>query len=214
MLGIWGQWSFGNNAITNIGDDGDHAVETSGPIDFSNNTAAAAIAAGLSHTCALLSGGNVRCWGLGSNGRLGNNTTTGYGYNTTTNVVAASGPIAFGNNATATAIVVGGDHSCAVIANETMKCWGSGVQGQLGNGILDYGSNTTYPVANSIISGLTVAVMDAGKFHTCAIVQDKTVKCWGSNDKGQLGLASSETYGTPTTNACTTTPPAASIKLR
>ncbi len=80
-------------------------------------------------------------------------------------------------------------HTCAVIADGTVRCWGANDQGQLGDG------TTTTPEPNPVpVSGLANAVaVAAGSKHTCALRADGTVVCWGANNVGQLGS------GTPTT---------------
>ena len=74
-------------------------------------------------TCALLTAGNVKCWGVNGDGTLGTGTTA-YALKPV-NVVALAG---------ATAIAAGGDHACARLAAGTVKCWGLNVYGELGNG--------------------------------------------------------------------------------
>jgi alpha-tubulin suppressor-like RCC1 family protein len=84
----------------------------------------------------------------------------------------------------ATAVASGSDHTCALLAGGTVACWGANNRGQLGDGT--YTMNRPTPVA---VSGLTGAVAIAGGFaHTCAVVTGGTVKCWGDNYWGQLGL--------------------------
>ena len=73
-----------------------------------------AITAGASHTCALLGGGTVKCWGLNSSGHLGNNS-----------LVNSKVPVAVSSLAGVTAITAGNSHSCALLAAGTAKCWGA-----------------------------------------------------------------------------------------
>jgi len=95
----------------------------------------------------------------------------------------------------AISISAGGAHTCSVLSDQTVKCWGSNQYGQLGNN----GPNKQ-PSLNSIksISGLTdVVQVSAGFSHTCAILKDDSVKCWGRNDKGQLGIGSNIDNNSP-----------------
>ena len=78
-----------------------------------------------------------------------------------------------------TQVAAGGNHSCALLADTTVKCWGYNGQGQLGNGT-NTDSNT--PVAVSGITGAAAIV--AGSYHSCALLADTTVKCWGLNGFG------------------------------
>jgi len=76
----------------------------------------------------------------------------------------------------------GGAHTCAVLNDGTVKCWGLNTSGQLGNGTND---NSTIPVTVLGISNATN--VSAGGSHTCAVLSDGSGKCWGENGNGQLG---------------------------
>jgi alpha-tubulin suppressor-like RCC1 family protein len=80
-------------------------------------------------------------------------------------------------------VAAGAGHTCALLANGTVKCWGvDNSSGQLGD-------NTQMAHAvPAAVTGLTnVAALDAGRDTTCAILGDGTVKCWGANGDGQIG---------------------------
>lgn len=88
------------------------------------------------------------------------------------------------------AIAAGGNHDCALLADHTVRCWGLGGAGQLGNGQF---ANSTSPVA---VTGLTDAVaLAAGDTHNCAIRSDGTVACWGDDQTKALGGGGAELCG-------------------
>ncbi|MGI9577541.1 MAG: RCC1 domain-containing protein [Microthrixaceae bacterium] len=92
----------------------------------------------------------------------------------------------------ATSVGVGGKHSCAVMGNATVKCWGSNSSGQLGN--KDHGPGhhpfSKVPLDVTLPSGAllgSVAEVDGGGVHTCARSIHGSVHCWGLDGSGQLG---------------------------
>jgi alpha-tubulin suppressor-like RCC1 family protein len=144
---------------------------------------ATALVAGGDHTCALLSDDTVRCWGRNDSGQLGNGTTT-----------PSPTPVAvMGLGSMATALVAGGDHTCALLADGGVQCWGRNDSGQLGNGTT---TPSPTPVAVMGLGGMATALV-AGAYHTCALRSDGTVRCWGRNDSGQLGDGSRMNRPTP-----------------
>jgi cysteine-rich repeat protein len=163
---------WGNNESGQLGDG--TTTGRAAPVDVSGLAAGAAVvAAGAYHTCSLLAGGGVRCWGSNEAGQLGDGTTVGK-----VTPVNVSG-LASG----AAAVAAGYSHTCALLAGGGVKCWGNNGAGQLGDGTTE---NRTVPVD---VSGLTsgVAAIAAGAYHTCALRSGGGVKCWGINDHGQLG---------------------------
>jgi alpha-tubulin suppressor-like RCC1 family protein len=172
---------WGYNIDGQLGNDSTSPATS--PVAVSGLSGATQVAAGTSHTCALLENGTVRCWGLNSNGQVGDGTG-GISWLTPQLVSGLSG---------ATQIAAGAHHTCAVLSDGTVSCWGRGADGRLGNGST---ANAIAPVA---VSGLTsVTRIAAGDFHTCALLGDGTVRCWGEGAWGQLGDGSASQRNTPT----------------
>ena len=80
-----------------------------------------------------------------------------------------------------------GSHTCAILDNGELKCWGWDSEGQLGDG--GGGSNTWAPSSTAINlgTGRTAVAVSAGNQHTCAILDNGELKCWGWDYYGQLG---------------------------
>jgi alpha-tubulin suppressor-like RCC1 family protein len=178
------------------------------PVAVSSLTGATAISTNQSDSpCALLSGGNVECWGYNADGELGDGTTTN-----------SSTPMAASSLTGVTALAAGYSVSCAVMSDSTVECWGDNSYGELGGGTAT-GPDTcggfacsTTPVA---VPGLTgVTAISVGTYHACALLSGGTVECWGYNAHGELGNGSSTgpstCNGTNGTAACSATPVAVS----
>ena len=109
------------------------------------------IAAGGARTCALLTTGNVRCWGEGFAGSLGYGNTNDIGDNETP---ASVGDVNIG--ATATQIAASMFHTCALLSTGSVRCWGHGTAGRLGYGNEDdVGDNETPASAGDVDIGAT-----------------------------------------------------------
>src|SRR5439155_6724 len=147
--------------------------------------AAAAVEAGVFHQCALLLDATLRCWGLNDYGQLGNGTVSSA-------QVSNATPVEVIGITTATAVTAGGYHACALLQNGSVRCWGQNDYGQLGDGAVITPQTrppTPRPSPNPVeVRGITTAVpIKAGIFHTCALLRDGTMQCWGWNDYFQLG---------------------------
>jgi alpha-tubulin suppressor-like RCC1 family protein len=143
-----------------------------------------AITVGSFHTCALLTSGQVRCWGDNFSGQLGSGSTALQSPLPTT-VANESGESALQGVVQVTA---GEHHTCARLASAQVRCWGGNQFHQLGNGS---DADSGLPVAVAPVSGGGVLngvnQIDAGENHTCARSSSRRTLCWGSNSHGELG---------------------------
>jgi alpha-tubulin suppressor-like RCC1 family protein len=151
---------------------------------------AASIGVGSGDSCALLNTGELECWGHNALGQLGIGSTLSLGDGETPSSLGVIGV------APITAFAVGSQHTCGLIGNGGgLKCWGDNAKGELGQGdTTKRGNNgTNVPYATTFLqiafpSGLSATSVYAGNVHTCAILNDHSIRCWGWNDRGQLGF--------------------------
>ncbi len=152
---------------------------------------AKAIAAGRDHTCAVLEGGQVRCWGGNAGGQLGYGNVNTIGDNETP---ASAGDVAVGGPVGK--ITAGETFTCAVLETGKVRCWGVGTNGSLGYANTNnIGDDEAPDSVGPVVVGTDVAAIASGRRHTCAVGVDKTVRCWGLGSNGQLGLVGTATIG-------------------
>jgi alpha-tubulin suppressor-like RCC1 family protein len=151
------------------------------------------ISAGFYHTCALLSGGTVRCWGYNDFGQLGYGHILAIGDNEHPSTV---GTVSLG--ATALHLSAGAYHTCALLSTGGIRCWGANGNGQLGYGHTNHIGDNELPTAMNEVGGFTnVLQVAAGGNHTCALLSTGGIRCWGYNLNGQLGLGNTSTQLAP-----------------
>lgn len=137
------------------------------------------VSVGTGHTCAVTAAGGVKCWGLNTNGQLGNNST-----------VNSPIPVdAVGLTSGVSKVYTSSLASCAVTSGGAAKCWGYNDKGQLGTGTVGQNALTVPTDVVGLSSGVTKIAV--GVSHSCAVVNGGA-KCWGDNRNGQLGDGTSE----------------------
>lgn len=198
-LRCWGRNDTGQLGLGNAAHLGDNehpltAPEvTAIPPSLPPETTILDIVAGLSHTCMLLSTGDVICWGAGNLGQLGQANNQAWG-DALAETPANLSPIQLGGPALA--LAAGYLHTCALLEGGTVRCWGSSDSGQLGNGDEEPVGLTNVPTDRPAVTlaGPVIGIA-AGGAHTCVVFEDQQVGCWGSNEYGQLGYGIAETIG-------------------
>ena len=178
----WGWNEFGQIGDGTSGDGDPNTLDNirTTPVDVAGLPpgGATAVAAGLGHSCALVTGGGVKCWGLNNFGQLGDGTNTNRP--TPVDVATLTG---------AAEIAVGFGHSCALVTGGGVTCWGDNFFGQLGDGTTTNSTTPSDVCADATCASpfTDAAGIDAGTAHSCAPTTGGGVKCWGSNEFGQLG---------------------------
>jgi alpha-tubulin suppressor-like RCC1 family protein len=145
------------------------------------------VATGNEHSCALLDDDTVKCWGRNDYGQLGLGDTVNRGV--TVEQMGDALPVVPLGEA-AQAVSAGVHHTCALLRSGAVKCWGLNDAGQLGQGTAENLGDAANELANMpairLGSGRTAIAIDVG-VHSCALLDDGAVKCWGSNANGELG---------------------------
>ncbi len=177
------------------------ALPQTNAVDLGGDYYARSVAVGMLHSCAILDGGSVKCWGDNNYGELGRGDLD-------ENVGKAAGEMGanlvtvnLGAGVTATQLALGYSHSCALVSNagaDNVKCWGRNHRGQLGIGnTLDRGHSASDLGANLpfVALGARAKQISTKSSHTCAVLETNSVKCWGSNFYGQLGIGDADSRG-------------------
>jgi alpha-tubulin suppressor-like RCC1 family protein len=137
------------------------------------------------HTCAVLEGGTVRCWGNNSSGQLG--------YGDTKNVGDRKTPAEIGDvmldDDIAVAIETGSGFTCALLDDGDVRCWGT----SSGIGVEDLYGDQYVPQARTKIGG-PVRTLSAGADYDCVILDSAAMRCWGSNTGAVLGYPDVDEY--------------------
>ncbi len=190
----WGSNKFSQTGVaaratTTRCDEGDGTLSpcTPSPHAIADLTGVSHVALGRNHSCALLTSGGVRCWGLNDSAQLGNGEVEDDANMHPT-------PVAAVGLTDAVELAAGGSHNCARRRDGRVMCWGWGGFGQL------LGAATTTCTGRSgpfdcarapaaVPESAGAHGIAAGRYHGCMILADHTVRCAGRGDNGQLGVA-------------------------
>lgn len=175
----------GQNNTLPLGNSPASSIISAGDVPLGGT--AVQVAAGYGFSCALLTAGNVRCWGYGNSGRTGYNITTDTAVTPATSIIN-TGDVPIGG--TVTQISAGLGHACALLTTGSVRCWGAGGNGQLGHNntaLVGDTPGTSIINAGDVPVGNSVQQIAAGRLHTCALLVNGAVRCWGDNPSGQLG---------------------------
>jgi hypothetical protein len=198
----WGSNSNGQLGIGDINDRGDTPGEMGDAlpfVDLGTARTAKAVVAGDFHPCAILDDNRVKCWGWNSGGELGLGDTNDRG-NQPGEMGDALPFVDLGAGRTAKAVAAGLNHTCAILDNDRVKCWGTNFNGQLGLGDTNLRGGQSGQMGDALPfvdlgTGRTAKVITSGWGHSCALLDNDRVKCWGFNARGQLGLGDTNDRG-------------------
>ncbi len=203
-LKCWGQGTFGalgTGASDSLGDGPGEMGDLLKAIDLGKNHTAKQVATAVWTTCAILDDDSAKCWGWNGNGWLGqgdkNDRGDGPG-----EMGDTLKPIDLGKDRKVHSIGIDNSHACALLDDATVKCWGQQAEGNLGNGLAGFGAVGDGPGEMGDVlkpldfgKGRTVKQLGVGARHGCVLLDNDKVKCWGSNNYGQLGLGDMNNRG-------------------
>ena len=154
--------------------------------------AAMVLVAGHHHQCAL-SFGQLKCFGRNNAGQLGYGSSDNVGDDQ--EEVGPQLPVV-DVGGTVLQACAGESHTCAVLEGGSLKCWGANFYGQIGSGNTatlgdDPNEMGDWLPAVDLGNGTRASQVACGRWHTCVLLHDGAIKCFGENGDGQLGLGDS-----------------------
>lgn len=175
-------WGFNGDGALGANDEDPHnlAMVVKAVGGAGRLTGVVQVAAGWNHTCARVTGGQVRCWGGNGDGQVGDDSTTQRNAPVVVTAPTGSGPLTG-----VTQIAAGLNFNCARRSDGRVVCWGNGNSAQLGDG---FASDRDRPVfvRNSDNSGQLTGVRQVavGDFYACALLTSGQARCWGAAPGG------------------------------
>ena len=178
----WGSNSYGNLGFPSRNIISDPSSITHLEVGFPVKQ----IASGSDFNCVLGESGQVKCWGDNTYGQLGYGHTNSLGDSVEEPLLRIP-LVNIGQGVKK--LSLGYEHSCALLNDGNVKCWGNNGFGQLGLGHKNkIGDNESVSTIGTVSLGQSAIDISAGHFHTCAVLADKNIRCWGDNQQGELGL--------------------------
>jgi alpha-tubulin suppressor-like RCC1 family protein len=168
-------------------------------VDLGTGRTATRVVAGSWRTCALLDDATVKCWGYNIEGQLGLGDLEYHGI-APGQMGDALPVVNLGTGRAVADVSSGPAHMCARFTDGALKCWGDNFSGELGlndaerRGGAPTDMGDALPVVN-LGTGRRAVAISCGGSHTCAVLDDGSVKCWGRGFFGQLGLGDNYNRG-------------------
>jgi alpha-tubulin suppressor-like RCC1 family protein len=192
VVRCWGENNFGQLGLGNKNNNGDSPdeLETTPAINLGISPVQQ-IAVNGGHTCALRVNSTLHCWGKNGDGQLGYGNIANFGDNIGETPNTKIVPIA-----DAAQIALGVSHTCVVTVDKKVRCWGLNGFGQLGYGNTNVVGDNEFPAEAGFIDSITdFQQLSLGFEHSCALLENDSIKCWGSSFSGQLGYGNSNSIG-------------------
>ena len=196
LLKCWGINEDGQLGLGDKENRGDGAGEMGDAlpyVDLGTGRKAKFVSPALTHTCAILDDGSVKCWGKNDKGQLGLGHTKSRGKKSG-QMGDALKTVDLGKGRSAKAISAGfGDSTCVILDNDRVKCWGNSGFGQLGLGDLNNRGDEADEMGDALPyvdlgTGRTAKAISNRSSEVCALLDNNAVKCWGLGGWGGLGL--------------------------
>ena len=150
------------------------------------------ISAGATHSCGTTTANVAYCWGGNGDGQLGDGSTA------SRTAPVAVNPLSGQASSTWTTVRAGGSHTCGLTSGTVAACWGANASGQLGDGTRVSRTAPAPVVVSSVGSQPVWMSVSAGGSHSCGLTTGSTIYCWGANETGQIGDATSVAKLSPT----------------
>ncbi len=202
QLKCWGQNNYGQLGL------GDFTNRGTTPFSLGTNLPAVSlgasryptvIALGYWHSCAILDDGKVKCWGANTYGQLGLGVSSAQVGGSASEMGDNLAALNLGAGFRAVSLALGYGHSCALSDAGKVKCWGQNSGGQLGLGDTGHRGKAAGEMGASLptvdLGSHTALEISANTSHTCAVLEDHSVRCWGNNFFGQLGIGDIQNRG-------------------
>ena len=202
--GYNGLGQLGQGHTSTIGNAANQMGDNLSYIDLGAGVSAQQVSTGYRQTCAITDAGQVKCWGYNGHGALGYGDTNHRG-DSANEMGDNLTPVDLGTNAqgqphTAKDLDAGTYHTCAILDDDRVKCWGYNSHGELGLGHNSHMGDGPNEMGNSLGyaplgTGRTATAITTGYHHSCAVLDNGDLKCWGYNGYGQLGQGHTSNLG-------------------
>ena len=185
-------WGLDNYGQLGDGGDATNLIKPTTFVSIDGGQTVAQIYARQLRTCIILDDNSASCWGFNEDGQAGDDSTNTY--------KSPSVKVEFPQGKGVKSMGMGLKHTCAILEDDTLTCWGLDSHGALGNGDSDTSDKYT-PQTITTPSDRKVVKVEPGATHTCILLDDGGVMCWGRDNTGQLGNGdTSDTIHTPSSN--------------